>query len=93
MQDIAPLYGKTYHFWQVDRGDRLPTGPPQLMGSFTSPEDAKVTHKEGLDAMLKERNERFAVDHMEDAKKREDIASVEKHAGNWTISSSRLVVD
>lgn len=81
MRDIVPIYGKTYHFWQVDRGDPVPMGPPQLMGSFTSPENVKLAHKDGLDGLLKERNERFGVDHREKAKKREDIAGVEKHPG------------
>ena len=24
MREIVGLYGKTFHFWQVDRGDKLP---------------------------------------------------------------------
>jgi len=35
MKEIIGLYGKTYHFWQVDRGDLLPLGKPELMMSFT----------------------------------------------------------
>lgn len=31
------MYGKTWHFWQVDRGDTLPLGPPQLMMAATGP--------------------------------------------------------
>jgi hypothetical protein len=30
MQDLVGTYGKTWHFWQVDR-DELPLGTPQLM--------------------------------------------------------------
>jgi hypothetical protein len=26
MKEIIDLYGKTWHFWQVDRGDKLPLG-------------------------------------------------------------------
>jgi len=26
MEEIITLYGKTYHFWEVDRGDTLPLG-------------------------------------------------------------------
>lgn len=29
-------YGKTIHTWQVDRGDTLPLGAPQLMMSPTA---------------------------------------------------------
>jgi hypothetical protein len=28
---IAKTYGKVFHFWQFDKGDILPIGPPQLM--------------------------------------------------------------
>lgn len=36
MQKLADTYGKTWHFWQVDRGDPLPYGEPKLMCSLTS---------------------------------------------------------
>lgn len=26
MKELSGLYGKTWHFWQVDRGDELPLG-------------------------------------------------------------------
>jgi len=35
MQHLVCTYGKTIHLWQVDRGDSLPLGPPQLMMAFT----------------------------------------------------------
>eukprot|EP01113_Clastostelium_recurvatum_P008166 TRINITY_DN13829_c0_g1_i2.p1 TRINITY_DN13829_c0_g1~~TRINITY_DN13829_c0_g1_i2.p1 ORF type:complete len:210 (+),score=50.33 TRINITY_DN13829_c0_g1_i2:198-827(+) len=35
MEELVDTYGKTWHFWQVDRGDELPYGLPQLMMSFT----------------------------------------------------------
>ena len=38
MKEVVGLYGKTYHFWQVDRGDTLPLGKPELMMSFTKDE-------------------------------------------------------
>jgi hypothetical protein len=38
MKEVIGLYGKTYHFWQVDRGDMLPLGKPELMMSFTRDE-------------------------------------------------------
>jgi hypothetical protein len=28
MRDLSTTYGKTWHTWQVDRGDTLPLGPP-----------------------------------------------------------------
>jgi hypothetical protein len=38
MREVVGLYGKTYHLWQVDRGDELPLGVPMLMGSFAKDE-------------------------------------------------------
>ncbi|KAL2925510.1 Oil body-associated protein 1A [Bienertia sinuspersici] len=32
---VAQTYGKTIHFWQVDRGDNLPLGLPQVMMALT----------------------------------------------------------
>lgn len=81
MKDLAPVYGKSYHFWQVDRGDPLPMGLPQLMGSFTSPESVYLAHPQGMDGLLKERDEKFGVDYRQKAKKRESIDPVEKQAG------------
>lgn len=37
MEEVVLLYGKVYHLWQTDRGDKLPLGQPQLMTSFTQP--------------------------------------------------------
>lgn len=34
MTDLIGTYGKTWHTWQVDRGDQLPLGIPQLMMGF-----------------------------------------------------------
>jgi hypothetical protein len=36
MKKLRETYGKTWHFWQIDKGDPLPYGPPKLMGSFTA---------------------------------------------------------
>lgn len=35
MEDVIELYGKVYHLWQVDRGDKIPLGEPKLMTSFS----------------------------------------------------------
>ena len=88
MRDVAPIYGKTYHFWQVDRGDVVPMGPPQLMGSFTSIEDVESARAGGLDELLGERDERFGVDYRVKAKKREGIEDVNKHPGMYATDSS-----
>jgi hypothetical protein len=35
LETVAKTYGKTIHFWQVDRGDALPLGLPQIMMALT----------------------------------------------------------
>jgi hypothetical protein len=38
MKEVVGLYGKIFGLWQVDRGDLLPLGMPELMMSYTSDE-------------------------------------------------------
>jgi len=73
MEEVIPLYGKTYHFWQVDRGDKVPMGEPQLMGSFRSEDDVKKAHPGGLKGLLAERDRRFGVDFELKREQRKDI--------------------
>ncbi|KAJ9701241.1 hypothetical protein PVL29_006544 [Vitis rotundifolia] len=35
LEKVCKTYGKTIHFWQVDRGDNLPLGLPQIMMALT----------------------------------------------------------
>lgn len=35
LDKVAKTYGKTIHFWQVDKGDNLPLGLPQVMMALT----------------------------------------------------------
>lgn len=36
MHELVNTYGKTWHLWQVDRGDAVPLGWPKLMMGFTA---------------------------------------------------------
>lgn len=82
MRDVIPLYGKVYHFWQVDRGDPVPMGPPQLMGSFLSEEKVKLaTGGKGLEELVRARDEKYGVDTKVKAEKRKDIEGIEKDPG------------
>ena len=83
MKGVMDLYGKTWHFWQVDRGDELPLGRPVLMGSLV--EEGQVDLKKEL----KGRDEEFGVDFerkgevrrgMGLMKKEEEIA---ENADSW----------
>ncbi|XP_059457576.1 oil body-associated protein 1A-like [Corylus avellana] len=35
LEKVAKTYGKVFHFWQVDRGNNLPLGLPQVMMALT----------------------------------------------------------
>ena len=76
MEQVIGLYGKTYHFWQVDRGDKLPLGGPELMMSFT-----KDGQQEGLKELIQERDSRFGISSEQKAGKREYIEEPEIHTG------------
>ncbi|RKF77124.1 Oil body-associated protein 1A [Golovinomyces cichoracearum] len=72
MKEIIGLYGKTFHFWQVDRGDKLPLGYPQLMMSFVS--DEKVPW-----GMVEDRDQRFGVKTMRKKEIRKGIEGIDVH--------------
>jgi uncharacterized protein DUF1264 len=85
MKDLILVYGKTYHFWQVDRGDSVPMGPPELMGAFNSDASVKKAHSSGLKGLLAERDARFNINHGEKAEQREDIAVPTLHPGKESL--------
>lgn len=58
MEEVVELYGKIYHLWQTDRGDKLPLGPPQLMTSYTAADQMPDFEKR-----VKERDQRFGSDY------------------------------
>ncbi|KAL8712086.1 MAG: hypothetical protein Q9220_003520 [cf. Caloplaca sp. 1 TL-2023] len=80
MEEVVGLYGKTYHFWQTDRGDSVPMGGPELMGSFTK-EEQMVGHKEAVE----KRDEAFRVSTEEKRRGREGIKAPEEgvHEGEF----------
>ncbi|MCJ1447852.1 MAG: Cytoplasmic glyoxalase II [Stictis urceolatum] len=85
MEDVISLYGKTYHLWQVDRGDIVPMGAPELMMSFTEETQLGECKKKWED-----RDGRFAVESEAKADKRRYIKEPEIHPGN---GPSYLVTD
>lgn len=74
MEDVVGLYGKTYHFWQVDRGDKLPLGPPELMMSLTKEDQCP-----GFSELLGERDSRYGVSSAQKKEKRAYIEEPEIH--------------
>jgi hypothetical protein len=81
MEQLIQLYGKTYHFWQVDRGDKVPLGEPQLMMSFT-----EETRPSNWKELLRERDEKFHVDHEKKSEKRGYIQEPAIHPGGSFFS-------
>ena len=81
MEQVVGLYGKTYHFWQVDRGDKLPLGEPQLMMSFTNEEQCP-----GFKELIGERDSRFGVSYEQKADKRAYIEEPKIAEGEWVLA-------
>ena len=77
MEKVIQLYGKTFHLWQVDRGDTLPLGTPKLMTSITDlhqlPDfwDAKVIY----------RDRRFRSNYEQKKEDRKDMMEPKVHPG------------
>lgn len=75
MEDVIGIYGKVYHLWQTDRGDKLPLGEPQLMTSFTA------SNQFDFEKIVGERDRRFGSDWKQKKGKREYIEEPEIHPG------------
>jgi hypothetical protein len=54
MEKMVSTYGKTWHAWHTDRGDRLPYGIPQLMMGFTADGQVHST-------LIQTRDQRFGI--------------------------------
>ncbi|RUP06170.1 DUF1264-domain-containing protein [Jimgerdemannia flammicorona] len=74
LEKLVPTYGKTWHLWQVDKGDTLPMGPAQLMMSFTGDHQVKSS-------LLLNRDQRLGVDTEKKRIERQDIPSHQPHPG------------
>jgi hypothetical protein len=70
MGKLIDTYGKTWHTWQVDRGDRLPLGEPRLMMAFTR--DGQVDRK-----LLAEKDRLTNISSQERRQQREGIKEPE----------------
>ena len=93
LADLVSTYGKTWHTWQVDRGDPLPLGIPQLMMGFTA--DGQIDL-----ALLKGRDERLDISSDQRRQARAEIPqpAIDPLANAWqsgqtlqTAMQSRLV--
>lgn len=79
MEDVIELYGKVYHMWQTDRGDKVPLGEPQLMTSFTAEDQFD------FDKNVGDRDRRFGSDYKRKRETRSYIKEPEVHPdADWT---------
>jgi hypothetical protein len=80
MKDFASTYGKTWHTWQVDRGDALPYGIPQLMMGFTG--DGQVNPD-----LVAERDRDLGLDTAAKRRQRADLPdlAVDPAADAWRL--------
>lgn len=76
MENVVELYGKVYHLWQVDRGDKLPLGQPKLMTSFTAANQFE------FEKVVGERDARFGTDWKRKRELREGIKEPSIHPGS-----------
>ncbi|MCI0752551.1 OBAP family protein [Teichococcus vastitatis] len=78
MRDLSTTYGKTWHTWQVDRGDTLPLGPPQLMMAYTAEGQLPARH-------IEQRDQRLGVSKEQSKQSRKDIPvpTVVEGANSW----------
>jgi hypothetical protein len=74
MKVLIGTYGKTWHTWQVDRGDKLPLGIPQLMMAFTK--DGQLDPK-----IAAERDKLYATSMATKKAARADIQDVKLDPG------------
>lgn len=76
MECVIQLYGKAYHLWQVDRGDKLPLGEPKLMMSCTQ-------ESPDIEKFITARDEKFEIDHKRKVELRKYIKEPEVHPGEY----------
>ena len=83
MKVLIGTYGKTWHTWQVDRGDKLPLGIPQLMMAFTK--DGQLDPK-----IAAERDQLYSVSVAAKKAARADIpdARIDPGADGWQKGSA-----
>ena len=78
MKGFVGTYGKTWYTWQVDRGDKVPLGIPQLMMAFTA--DGQVNP-----GLLAERDKEYGISSQEKKESRAGIVApaIQPGADAW----------
>jgi hypothetical protein len=78
MEKLASTYGKTWHTWNTDKGQALPTGHPMLMMGFTA--DGQI-HQD----MMADRDRRMKTSSADKKKDRADLKAppIVAGANSW----------
>ncbi|KAL6845157.1 hypothetical protein ACP4OV_024652 [Aristida adscensionis] len=93
LDQLAATFGKFWCTWQVDRGDRLPLGPPALMVSPQGDPAGAVRPD-----LVRRRDDRygFSTEELRAARADVDAPAEEEHPGHadyWLRSRKGLAVD
>jgi hypothetical protein len=88
MSKLIHTYGKTWHTWHTDSGNRLPLGVPQLMMGFTADGQSDP-------ALISSRDRRFGIDSQAKRMNRADIEApaVDPAAGAWQHGATIQIAD
>lgn len=87
MEQVVQLYGKVFHLWQTDRGDKLPLGEPKLMTSFTQDGQMK-----DWDKAVGDRDRRFGDDWRRKKELRKGIEEMEVHPGECERQAATFII-
>jgi hypothetical protein len=71
MRTKMNTYGKTWHVWMTDRGDKLPMGPPMLAWSFNRDGEARA-------GLVEERDKKMGINSEDIRNKRQDLTALAK---------------
>ncbi|CAF0830878.1 unnamed protein product [Rotaria sp. Silwood1] len=85
MKELINTYGKTFHTWQIDRGDPIPLGVPQLMMAFVK--DGQINED-----LIHQRDEYYKLSTEGKKRQREDIKAPNDTQGADAWSKSGKAV-
>jgi hypothetical protein len=64
-------YGKTWHVWSTDQGDKLPLGEPMLAWSFNRFGEAKP-------GLVESRDQKLGIDSADKRRERQELVKLAK---------------
>lgn len=79
MKELINTYGKTWHFWQIDKGDRIPLGIPMLMMSITH--DGQITPQ--ADQILRAHMKGVSMEERKEKRKDIHHNPIDPSANSW----------